>query len=1543
VRHQARRHPDAVAVTLDGSAGQLTYRALERWAGQLAGRLTRHGVTAESRVGILLDRSLALPVAMLAVLQRGAAYVPLDPADPPERLGRLVWDAAIDVVVTSGALRDRLPANVTAVEPEPGGPVAAPAPVHPDQAAYLIYTSGSTGHPKGVVISHAGIVNRLRWMQEALGLTPADRVVHKAPTSFDVSLWELFWPLTQGGCLVLAPPGAHRDPFTTAEVLRRQQVTTAHFVPSVLAALLANAGPGPLPALARVVCSGEALPARLRDQCLHALPAALYNLYGPTEASVDVTAWHCRPGDTGPPPIGHAIANTDVHVLDGELEPVPANVPGEICIRGVALARGYLRRAGLTAAAFRPDPFGSGGRIYRTGDRARRRADGAVSYLGRDDQQVKLTGNRVELGEVEEALRALPGIRAAAAAVHDDGRGPQLVGYLVGAAAADPESLREQLRTRLPAVQIPAHLVALDSLPSTANGKLDRRALPAPATPLRRRTPAAGTEAEQRIARLWADVLGVADVGIDDDFYALGGDSITAVRLVAAMRESGLAVTVVDLVSTGTVRRLAAAVTETEITDDDPAPFALCRPEARAALPPGADDAYPISMAQQAVLFQQLHNPGHEVYVTDLRLRGRFNAAAMRAAVAATARRHPYLRSSFDLTHLLQIVHREFSPPLEIVDLRGGTAARVADWLRSERKRPFDVTREPLARFTVHRVTDDAFHLTLSSFALDGWCTATVLVEVLAEYAARSSGQPSPLPAVDGSYASFVALELAALRSAETRAFWADELDDAPPCLVPRQPDPTAAPLTGRVAMRVEADVHERLLRLARELGVPLKSMLLAAHLRVVRTLTAQSTVLTGLELHGRPERRDGDRIVGVFNNIVPLRMAMPSGSWANLIRAAAAAERRLMPHRRYPLVQLQRDHRVQQRFNTLFVYTHFHVYERLTGIEGIDLVDGDAPDRTYVDLTAHFNVDAATGALRLLLDYDPTQISDRFAESAASYYERALRQLAADPDRSYGAESLLAPAVLADRVAQATSPRPARGDGTVHAAALRQAAVAPDAVAVTGGGAALTYAALAARSARLAAALRTAGIGPGAVVGLACDDGVERIVALLAILRAGAAYLPLDSTGPDARVASVITASGARAVVADPARHPPVPPGCQVISSSAAAHGKLPPVHPASLAYVLSTSGTTGQPKLIGVPHSAVLNYAHMCADRYGLAPGMRALSHSSITFDLTVTALLAPLATGGTVDLLPDDAGPEALGAALARDGSDLLKITPAHLEAVGRQLRLLAVTPQVGCVVVGGEPLRHGHLAPWAGLGHVVNEYGPTEATVGCCTYRMADDSADPVPIGRPIAGTSAHVLDDGLPVPAGVAGELFVGGACLARGYLGQPGLTAERYVPDPFGLGARLFRTGDRACWEADGHLRFLGRLDRQVKVRGYRIEPAEIEHALRQHPAVREAVVAGSPRFIAYWVPDGADDVPEQALRHWLAERLAAYLVPDGFVRLPALPLTRRGKVDHAALSDPDTARRHALLTFAEGLDEEAVRDLLATTGRGAPIDAHLR
>ena len=1573
VEAQAAHTPAAVAASCDGASA--TYAELDLGANRLARHLRALGCGPETRVAVAMERSLELHVALLATLKCGAAYVPLDPDYPRERLACMLDDAAPAVVLTQERLRSRLPAT--------GAPVLC---LHPDgreslgyddapleegvedlQLAYVIFTSGSTGRPKGAMVHHAGIRNRLLWMQQAYRLGPGDVVLQKTPYSFDVSVWELFWPLLAGARVAFARPGEHRDPAALAARITAERATVIHFVPSMLQAFLeAPEAPG-CRTLRRVVASGEALTPALVRRCHERLPAAsLENLYGPTEASVDVTFAPCpEAAEAGAVPIGRPIANTRIYLVDRGGRPVPMGAAGELCIAGLNVGRGYIGRPELTAERFTPDPLDEGSRLYRTGDLARHRPDGAIEYLGRLDHQVKLHGVRIELGEIESALRRHPKVREAAVVVREDHGARRLAAYVTPVAAAGGDQLRRFVAERLPETMVPAFFVGLDALPLSPNGKLDRAALPRPEPAALRdeaRFVAPATAAEAALATIWSEVLGVPRLGSHDNFFALGGDSMLSIRVLSRARDLGLRLTLPQIFQHQTLGELARAVEQAaDVVADDlllTAPFELLPAADRPLLPDGVEDAYPLARTQAGMLYHSELSPESAVYhdVAGSYLDGPFDEALLRLALARAIARHPLLRTSFHQAGFsvpLQLVHTAAPLPLAVDDLRALPAdeqhAALASWLEAERRRGFDWTCPPLVRFQVHRLSDDRFVFSVSFHhaVLDGWSLASLLTELFGTYMRlRVDPATPPSPPLQAAFREYVQLERRVIDSPAAREFWDRQLDGAVLCRLPRWPRRTAQGRAHDLEVGVSADTTGKLIRLAPALSVPLKSLLLAVHLRVVGFASGETDVTVGVVTHGRPARAGGDEVLGLFLNTLPLRVRLGQDSWAALARAAFAAERAMLPYLRYPAADIQARRGAQRLFETSFGYNHFHVYQQALAWSGLEVVGSHGYEETNIPFQAGFVLGLDGTQLSLRLNYLDSELGREQVEWLAGLYGRALDALAADPAARYGEVPLLAPPERAQILAEWSAGGPPLGAPCpVDELVAAQAARTPGAPAVLAGGASLTFAELVARANQLARYLRRRGVGAESRVGLCLDRSPDLLVAVLGVIAAGAAYVPLDPGQPIERRQLILEDAGLSLwldgeLLAEEA--------AEIAGESAA---PMPSgAAPDALAYVIFTSGSSGRPKGVMVTHRGLCHYLCWAARTYAAPGAAGALLHGPIGFDLAVTSLFVPLLLGQPVVLVPESEGVEALAAALGeRRQSPLafVKLTPSHARALAFEI---AVDGRLGTasasLILGGEALLGEDLAPWresAPETAIWNEYGPTEAVVGCSawTARAGAVPPGPVPIGRPIAGARLLLLDAFLePVAPGTPGEIWIGGSGLARGYLGQPGQTADRFRPDPFAhqAGSRLYRTGDLARWREDRALEYLGRSDDQVKINGYRVEPAEIEAVLAGHPGVRQAAVAatggaGEIRLVAFVVArDPAADPGGEGLRAWLADRLPPYMVPGRIVLRARLPATDNGKLDRRRLLADDAlqASEEAAYVAPRSLTEQRLAAIWA-------------
>ncbi|WP_066944342.1 non-ribosomal peptide synthetase [Microtetraspora fusca] len=1626
VEERARVTPDAIALTVGGAS--TTYAELDERADRLAWRLRSLGVGPESLVAVCLPRGALLVPALLAVWKAGGAYVPLDPGHPPARLRQTLADCGAEVVVTDSGLADAFDGARLLLLDEPAPHAAAvgdedgsgadrpPGPpertADPDGLAYVIYTSGSTGRPKGVMVTHGNLARLLAATRDGFRFGPDDvwTLFHSA--AFDFSVWEMWGALSTGGRLVVVPYTVSRSPEEFLDLLVAERVTVLNQTPSAFAGLAAavSADDGRRAALRLrlVVFGGE----RLDAAALPSWPGVeMVNMYGITETTVHVTRHPADPAERGAGSrVGRALDGVSARVVDCYGDLAAPGAAGEIHVGGSGVARGYLGRPGLTAERFLPDPYGPpGSRRYRTGDRARLRGDGGLEFLGRVDDQIALRGYRIEPGEVEAVVTAHPAVREAAVVVRD-GRLVAYVTYRTAerTAGADPAAgsadtreggalaaeLRGHCASLLPSHMVPALFVGMERLPLTPNGKTDRRALPEidpgdPAAGSGAATPPE-TQAEARMLGLWTRVLGRSSIGTGEDFFELGGDSLRAVALVGDLRAAGFDVSVRDLFERRTVAGLARLADERPTAGEHTAvaPFALLGPDDLALIPADAVDAYPLSQVQAGMVYQSLAHPEaryyHDVFSFGVRDEAPFSAEALRAAVARAVERHENLRTSIDLSTFstpMQVVHAAADPRLVVRDVRhlpaGERAEDAARWLAREWETPVELERAPLLRLFAQVEEDGHWRLgmTLHHAIVEGWSQHTLLMELLDDYRSLRDGREPPerpLPAVR--YADFVAAEVAALASPDDEGYWERQLTTHARWAVPADwADATAGDEVDQVRVDL-LDAYEGLARLASSAGVPLKSVLLAAHLKVLSAFTPDTAFHTGLVCDARPEAAGADRVHGMFLNIVPFPFRLDAPTWRDLVRDVFAREVDLWPHRRFPFPEMQRRWAGGAELLPIFFnYLDFHVID--TDVVDLPESTGETPNEFALQVTTLNGTLTLTARRR---DVGPAA-----AARLAEMYRRVLTAMAEDPEGDALAAYLPADDAVEGGVegaSEAVSAVALRDGGVVgewrsapDLVAARAVAV-PDAVAVVSGGGALSFGELDRRARGVAGRLRRLGVGPESLVGVCLERGVDLLPVLVGVWYAGAAYLPVEPSWPPARRWALLADAGARVLIAAdrephaggavqeaegapevvvvtpeeclswrPEDAPDSAAGAVPVASGGLADGAeaVPvAVDPDSLAYVIYTSGSTGRPKGVEITHRNLASYLRHCEGRGG-AP-----LFSSVAFDMAVTTLFAPLVAGEPVHLLPPDLDVADLGPALAESGPyDFVKLTPSHLEALCQTVPPGGAAGLARAWLVGGEALAPSLVERWRKVAPdsvVVNEYGPTEATVACSTFAVPEgaDGAR-APIGRAMPGASLRVLDRWYePRPTGVPGEIMIGGVGVARGYRGRPALTAERFVPDPYGPpGSRMYRSGDVGRVLESGDLDLLGRVDEQVKIRGYRVEPGEVAAVLAEHPGVSDAVViAVDGRLVGYVVPapeppvvfEGAapalSDVSappsspgsagaagrrgpgEAEALAWLRERLPVYMVPWRLVEIAAVPLTANGKLDRAALPEPSGA-----------------------------------
>ncbi len=1617
---QARRHPKAVAVIYE--LEELTYEKLNARANRLARRLRALGVGPEVPVGLCVERSVDTIVGLLGILKAGGAYVPLDPAYPRERLAYSLEDALsgsrAPVLVTqkhlAGLFGDDLPFAVVRLDAD-RQLLAAESPenldeeVDPQSLAYVIYTSGSTGRPKGVQVTHADAVRLFTATEPWFGFGPGDVWTLFHSYAFDFSVWEIWGALAYGGRLVVVPREATLSPAVFYELLVTEKVTVLNQTPSAFRQLVQHEEIEPARHLSLrwVIFGGEALElsalapwlSRHGDET-----PRLVNMYGITETTVHVTYRPIRAQDLTSPgnaPIGEPIPELSVHLLGPQGELVPVGVPGEIHVGGAGVARGYLGRPALTAERFVPDPFqnltdrsdrtdrtdrsDAGARLYRSGDLARRRPDGDLEYLGRIDHQVKIRGFRIELGEIEAALLAYPEVHEAVVmALPGAGGDKRLVAYFTARGAAPAaHDLRSHLREGLPEYMVPAAIVHLERMPLTPSGKVDRRALPDPEEV---RTEAEAlfvgprTRTERRLADAWREVLRVERVGVDDNFFDLGGHSLLVTQLASRIRaDLGVELPMASVFEAPTLAALAGRIDALLPEDAEREPAGPAIP----TIP--RDRPLPLSFSQERLWFLDLFQPGSPLYNVpiSLRLRGRLDVAALERTFREIVRRHEVLRTGFVSIdgQPVQMVEPEAALEIPATDLSDAPPhwgeARLAELAEEEAQRPFDLAAPPLLRIRLVRMAPDdhALLATIHHIVSDGWSMGVLIREVVSLYTAFSQDQPSPLPELPVQYADYAVWQRGWLQGdaldAEL-AFWREQLAGAPQALdLPA--DRTRPPVHGSAGRHLRFTLPKSLVAqihsLARQEGATLYMALLAAFQAQIHRYTRLTDFLIGSPVANR-QRRELEDLIGFFVNTLVLRARVPGDLPVPELLAQvrettlAAFGRQDLPFEK--LVQsteIARDPSRSPLFQVLFVLQNAPAQTLALPDLTLEVLEPESGTAKF-DLTLSM-METAEG-LHGFLEYSTDLFDDATAARMLGHFRHLLAELATDHRRRISELSMLGHTERIELLTAWNDTRTEVAELPFHHLFELQARIAPEAPAVAGGGTVLTYDELNRQANQLARHLRGLGVGPETRVGIALERSPALLAALLGTLKSGGAYVPLDPSHPRERLAMILDDAHPAVLVTEERLRGelPVPAGCRIVcldgawedggllaaaSSETLAEGLE---SPESLAYAIFTSGSTGRPKGVQITHGALVNFLLSMQRAPGLGAADVLVAVTTVSFDIAALELFLPLLVGARIELAGREEVSDGvlLAQRIASSKATTLQATPA-----GWRMLLDAGWPGDPSfkALCGGEALTPDlaeRLLPR--VGSLWNVYGPTETTIWSAAGRV--ESVSPaiaaVPIGPAIANTTLYELDQYFePAAVGVMGDLFIGGAGLSRGYLGSPEMTADRFVPDSFAgkaaPGARLYRTGDLARRRADGTIDFLGRADHQIKIRGYRIEPDEIAAVLAKHPGVRETVVVarksatGDPRLVAYLIPgDPAPAVDD--LRGFLRDKLPSYMLPADFVLMENFPLNPSGKVDRRALPAPEaTAAVGRELALPETPTEETLvtvwEQVLGRTGIG--------
>lgn len=1537
------------ATALVWQDGSLTFAQLHTQANRLAHYLRDKGVGPDVCVAIAAERSPQLLIGLLAIIKAGGAYVPLDPDYPAERLAYMLKDSGVQLLLTQTALLPQLPSaeGVCVIAMDSlhldSWPTQAPGlHLHGDNLAYVIYTSGSTGQPKGVGNTHGALAERLQWMQATYQLNETDVLMQKAPISFDVSVWECFWPLITGCRLVLAGPGEHRDPHRIAQLVQEHGVTTLHFVPPLLQLFIDEPLAAECTSLRRLFSGGEALPAELRNRVLARLPAVqLHNRYGPTETAINVTHWQCAASDGERSPIGRPLGNVICRVLDEQLNPLPAGVPGELCIGGIGLARGYLGRAGLTAERFVADPLGAAGtRLYRTGDRARWNADGVLEYLGRLDQQVKLRGFRVEPEEIEARLLAQAGIAQAVVLVRD----AQLIGYYTADAELDEQRVKIALAAELPEYMVPALLMRLDAMPLSPSGKLDRRALPEPVWQTREHVEP-HTPLQLHIAAIWREVLGLPRIGLRDDFFALGGHSLLATQIISRTRQAcDVELPLRTLFEASELGDFAEQVGLIQAAGQRNQQMAIAKVD--------RSQPVPLSYSQQRMWFLWQMEPDSPAYNVGgmARLRGVLDVGRFEASLQALIMRHETLRTTFPSVDgvACQKVSAQTNVRMDWQDFSALNEPQRQQRLQQladvEAHTPFNLETGPLLRACLVKAGEQEHYLvlTLHHIVTEGWAMDIFARELSALYEAFIDERDSPLPTLPVQYLDYSVWQRQWMEAGERQRqldYWTAQLGNEHP-LLELPGDRPRPPVQSHRGELYRFDLSDELAARVRAFnaqhGLTLFMTMTATLAVLLYRYSGQTDLRIGAPVANRI-RPESEGLIGAFLNTQVLRCQLNGQMQVSeLFEQVRHTVIEGQSHQDLPF-----DHLVEAlqpprsaAYNPLFQVMcnvqrwEFQQSRQLAGMT-VEYLANDAR-ATKFDL--NLEVTDLDHRLGCCLTYSTDLFDEPRIARMAEHWRNLLEALVADPGQRLSELPLLSAdeqRALQDSLGVEKGEH--RLDQCIHQLFSQQASQRPESPALTFAGVTLSYAQLDERANRLAWMLRERGVGPQVRVGLALPRSLEMVIGLLAILKAGGAYVPLDPEYPLDRLHYMIEDSGIGLLLSDAALFEalgelPATVACWCLEDDSPVLANypaeaLPLVSLAQhQAYLIYTSGSTGKPKGVVVSHGEIAMHCQAVIERFDMRPDDCELHFYSINFDAATERLLVPLLCGARVVLRAQgqwDA--EEICALIRTHRINVLGFTPSYGSQLAQWLATQQQTLPVRMCITGGEALTGEHLQRIRAAFTpqlFFNAYGPTETVVmplASLAPEQLEEGAGSVPIGSIVGARVAYILDADLAlVPQGASGELYIGGAGLAQGYHQRPGMTAERFVADPFaGKGGRLYRTGDLVRQRADGLVEYLGRIDHQVKIRGFRIELGEIETRLLEHDAVREAVVLAldapsGKQLVAYLVSDAEHAALRDALKAHLKAQLPDYMVPAHLIVLQSMPLTANGKLDRRALPEPD-------------------------------------
>lgn len=1550
---QAAENPAHTALVFDDKT--LSYEELNKKSNQLANHLRKLNISSDSIVGIGLERSIELVVSIYSIMKAGGAYLPLELSHPKNRLKYMMEDANIKVILTLEKDLDKFSEFKGAIllldqlkvdEDEENLNIDYPL----SSLAYVIYTSGSTGQPKGVCIEHKGLTNRIAWMQHEYQLMPGDKVIQKTSFSFDVSVWEFFWPLAYGATLVIAKPDIQRNTEELIQTIQHYSITCIHFVPSMFGSFLELQGGKKCPSLRMVFASGEALSPHYVKEFFEQTAADLYNLYGPTETSIDVTYWDCHNASlTTSIPIGKPIWNTETYILDKHLNQVPIGVSGELYLSGVGLARCYLNKPALTAEKFLELPFTRNKKAYRTGDLARYLPDGSIEFLGRLDHQVKVRGYRIELEEIERILGAHAEVFQCIVDVFVEKTGHKsLVAYVALRTPNDRAQLRNYLSERLPDYMIPSIFIPVKQFPSNTSGKIDRKALLQTELIHHRNTRSTvlpRNELEADLVQVWKDVLQIENISVTDNFFELGGDSILSIQIVAIAKRYGYLLHLADLFSFPTIEKLAPKIRNYESIE--PAnkyiPFSLINPKDKILLDSSTfEDAYPLASLQAGMIYHNELNSHAAIYqdTFSYEIDGELKEDMLSSILESKISVHPVLRTSFnfnDYSEPLQLVHHKGIFSIEFKDIShlnlDAQNELIEKWFAQEKEKRFTLSLPTLIRFTVHKRSKRDFQLGLSFHhaILDGWSIATLISDIIEEYEAKVEDTIFFIRQPGLSYGAYIQHEKQVANSPEQFEFWEKKLEgfhqleiydnfEQNNCITEEFSD----------SIVFEKALVEKIYELAKRLNVPLKSVLLAAYLRVLSRISGESDITTGYILNGRLEELDGENTLGLFLNTVPLRVNLAGGTWEELVKLIYEEEKQLLPFRWYPLAQIQNQHKAVEIFNTSFNYAHFHIYDKLKDNKHIRLTSNKAYEKTNFIFSANFYIDPIQNDLCLSLEYDTNKISHKKIKYIFEYFENALKSLAYKSDTLYQYDSLLSESELNTLLSTWNdTEKPSNGKSSVLDLFKEQVKKYPNCIAAIFQDNSISYQQLDARSDQIAYSLRKLDHSP--FVALSVERSIELIIGIIGILKARKGFIPLDPNYPKGRLDYIFKNSNVQIILTQSKLHSKFEKFDRKIvdietllqNNPERTENNRKILKANDIAYTLYTSGSTGMPKGVVVEHSALLNQIQWLQSIYCLTELDKVLHHSSLAFDVSIEEIFWPLCSGATMVIAPKDIHQDIdeFINLIERTKVTILDLVPSLLEVILQHPQLQRLQ-SIRQVLVGGEIL-HSSLVKkfYKNLSASLhNMYGLTETTI-TSTYHpcIPDDISNSIPIGHPIWNTKVYILDKHLCLlPIGVPGEICISGQGLARSYLNQDELTRQKFIPNPFNKETLLFKTGDLGCYRSDGSIEFLGRSDNQIKLHGQRIELEEIENILRKHPTIHQSVVEvqkdRDKSIISYLILKGSAPLNAEKLKNWLREWVPESWIPTTIISLEQFPLLPSGKIDRKAFPKPTLLQKERML-----------------------------